>query len=79
MNKKCIALIPARGGSKRIVNKNIKLFDGKPLISYSIEAAINSGLFERVIVSTDSQEIADILKPTVQKLLLFDHRAYQMI
>lgn len=55
-----IAIIPARGGSKRIPAKNIKLFSGKPLIHYSIEAALNSGLFEQVIVSTDSEEIADI-------------------
>jgi len=55
-----IAIIPARGGSKRIPQKNIKLFCGKPIIAYSIEAALASGCFERVIVSTDNQEIADI-------------------
>jgi len=55
-----IAIIPARGGSKRIPRKNIKLFHGKPLIAYSIELAIESGLFERVIVSTDDHEIAEI-------------------
>ena len=48
-----IAIIPARGGSKRSPRKNIKLFNGKPIIAYSIEAAINSGCFEKVIVSTD--------------------------
>ncbi len=55
-----IAIIPARGGSKRIPRKNIKLFHGKPMIAYSIEAAHLSGCFDKVIVSTDDQEIADI-------------------
>lgn len=55
---KCIAVIPARGGSKRIPRKNIKSFCEKPIIAYSIEAAIHSELFERVIVSTDDREIA---------------------
>jgi pseudaminic acid cytidylyltransferase len=57
-----IAIIPARGGSKRIPGKNIKLFSGKPIISYSIEAAKISGLFEKIIVSTDSQKIAHTAK-----------------
>lgn len=55
-----IAIIPARGGSKRIPRKNIKLFHGKPMIAYSIDAALKSGCFDKVIVSTDDQEIADI-------------------
>ncbi len=55
-----IAIIPARGGSKRIPNKNIKEFLGKPIIAYSIETAIKSQLFDKVIVSTDSEEIARI-------------------
>lgn len=55
-----IAIIPARGGSKRIPRKNIKPFAGKPLIAYAIEAARNSGLFEHVIVTTDDEEIASI-------------------
>lgn len=55
-----LAIIPARGGSKRIPRKNIKLFLGKPIIAYSIEAAINSGLFNEVMVSTDDAEIAEI-------------------
>jgi pseudaminic acid cytidylyltransferase len=55
-----VAIIPARGGSKRIPKKNIKNFLGKPIIAYSIEAAVNSNLFDKVIVSTDSSEIADI-------------------
>ncbi|MBW8015825.1 MAG: pseudaminic acid cytidylyltransferase [Planctomycetes bacterium] len=54
------AIIPARGGSKRLPGKNIKDFAGKPIINYSIEAAIESDLFTRIIVSTDSEEIADI-------------------
>lgn len=57
---KAIAIIPARGGSKRIPRKNIKDFFGKPLIAYSIEIALKSGLFERVIVSTDDAEIAKV-------------------
>ena len=60
MNKICI--IPARGGSKRIPKKNIRLFHGKPMIAYSIEAAKNSGIFDKIIVSTDDTEIADVAK-----------------
>jgi pseudaminic acid cytidylyltransferase len=55
-----IAIIPARGGSKRIPRKNILEFDGFPIISYSIKAAINTSLFDTVMVSTDDHEIADI-------------------
>lgn len=55
-----IAIITARGGSKRIPKKNIKDFCGKPIIAYSIEAAIESGVFDEVMVSTDSEEIASI-------------------
>ena len=54
-----IAIITARGGSKRIPKKNIRNFCGKPIIAYSIEAAIESGLFSEVMVSTDSEEIAE--------------------
>ncbi|MPW36240.1 pseudaminic acid cytidylyltransferase [Vibrio sp. B1Z05] len=57
-----IAIIPARGGSKRIPRKNIKLFHGKPMIAYSIQAALNSGCFDKVIVSTDDAEIAEMAK-----------------
>ncbi|WP_269623347.1 pseudaminic acid cytidylyltransferase [Prochlorococcus marinus] len=57
---KTICVIPARGGSKRIPKKNIKNFHGKPLIAWSIECAIASGLFENVYISTDNQEIAEI-------------------
>jgi len=56
------AIIPARGGSKRIPRKNVKGFVGKPIISYAIEAAIDSHLFEKVIVSTDDTYIAQIAK-----------------
>jgi len=55
-----IAIITARGGSKRIPKKNIKLFLGKPIISYSIEIAINSGIFDEIMVSTDDEEIKKI-------------------
>lgn len=57
---KNIAIIPARGGSKRIPRKNIKPFMGKPIIAYSIEAALQSGLFDEVMVSTDDKQIAEI-------------------
>ena len=57
-----IAVIPARGGSKRIPRKNIKEFHGKPMIAYSIETALNSGCFDKVIVSTDDAEIAEVAK-----------------
>ena len=57
-----LGIIPARSGSKRIPNKNIKIFFGRPLIAYPIRAAIESGLFDRVIVSTDSDEIAEIAR-----------------
>jgi len=57
-----IAVIPARGGSKRIPKKNIKLFCNKPIMAYSIGVAITSKLFDRVIVSTDNKEIADTAK-----------------
>ena len=59
---KSVAIIPARGGSKRIPRKNIKDFYGKPLIAYSIETALESELFDKVIVTTDDEEIAEIAK-----------------
>ena len=59
---KSIAIIPARGGSKRIPRKNCKLFFGKPILAYSIEAALQSGLFDEVMVSTDDDEIAALAK-----------------
>lgn len=57
-----IAIIPARGGSKRIPRKNIKKFCGKPMIAYAITAAKDSGLFEHIVVSTDDEEIAQIAR-----------------
>lgn len=57
-----LAIIPARGGSKRIPGKNIKEFCGKPIIAYSIEAAIKSQCFDKIIVSTDDEEIARVAK-----------------
>lgn len=57
-----VAIIPARGGSKRIPGKNVKPFCGKPMIAWSIQAALLSGCFDRVLVSTDSHEIASCAK-----------------
>lgn len=57
-----IAVIPARGGSKRIPRKNIKEFHGKPIIAWSIEAAVQSGCFTHIIVSTDDEEIAEVAR-----------------
>ena len=55
-----ICVIPARGGSKRIPRKNIKIFNGKPIIAYSIEAALASSCIDKVIVSTDDEEISEV-------------------
>jgi pseudaminic acid cytidylyltransferase len=60
--EKIIAIIPARGGSKRIPGKNIRSLVGKPIIAYTIAAACESGLFQRVVVSTDSPEIAEVAR-----------------
>jgi len=57
-----LAIIPARGGSKRIPNKNIRLFSSKPLIAYSIQAALDANCFDKVIVSTDSEHIASVAR-----------------
>lgn len=59
---KCIAIIPARGGSKRIPRKNVRLFDGKPVITFAIRAALDSQCFEEVMVSTDDAEIAAVAR-----------------
>lgn len=66
-----IAIITARGGSKRIPKKNIKKFCGKPIIEYSIEAALESNLFDEVMVSTDSREIAEIAQKCGAKVPFF--------
>ena len=58
----CVAIIPARGGSQRIPRKNIRDFHGKPIIAYSIEAAQRSQLFDRIVVSTDDDEIAHVAR-----------------
>ena len=61
LKKNVIAIIPAKGNSKRISGKNYKKFDGKPIIAYTIEKLKKSGIFDRIIVSTDSKKIALIL------------------
>lgn len=58
-NMKNLAIIPARSGSKGVIDKNVKLLNGKPLIAYTIEAAIDSGMFDCVYVSTDSEKYAE--------------------
>lgn len=58
--KECIAIIPARGGSKRVPGKNRRMIAGKPMIAYAIKAALKSNLFDQVVVSTDDSVIADI-------------------
>lgn len=60
--KPCVCIIPARGGSKRIPRKNIRLFAGRPMIGYAISAALETGLFARVLVSTDDAEIAEVAR-----------------
>ena len=68
MAKKRLAIITARGGSKRIPHKNIREFCGRPIIVYSIEAALNSGVFDEVMVSTDDEKIAQIAKEAGAKI-----------
>ncbi len=68
---KTLAMITARGGSKRIPRKNIKEFNGKPIIAYSIEAALSSGVFDEVMVSTDDEEIAEVAKKYGAKVPFF--------
>jgi len=60
MSNQCLAVITARGGSKRIPQKNIKSFLGFPIIKYSIEAALDAGCFDEVMVSTDDKKIAEV-------------------
>lgn len=55
-----VAIIPARGGSKRIPRKNIRPFNGQPMLAWPVQAALDSGVFSRVLVSTDDQEIAEV-------------------
>jgi len=61
-NNSCICIIPARGGSKRIPRKNILPLNGKPLMAYTIDAALESGVFDKVVVSTEDQEIMEIAR-----------------
>lgn len=71
MSTKNLAIITARGGSKRIPRKNIKPFCGKPILCYSIEAALSSGVFDEVMVSTDDEEIAQVAKKAGAKVPFF--------
>jgi N-acylneuraminate cytidylyltransferase len=71
-----IAIIPARGGSKRIPRKNIIDFHGKPLIAWTIEAALKSGVYEHVIVSTEDKEIADVAKEHGAEVPFLRHHEY---
>jgi len=68
-SKKAIAIIPARGGSKGIPGKNIKIFNGKPLINYSIEYALESDLIRDVFVTTDNEEISEISEKAGAKII----------
>jgi N-acylneuraminate cytidylyltransferase len=61
-NRRCLAVIPARGGSRRVPRKNIRPLLGTPALAYTIQAALDSGLFARVVVSTDSPDIADVAR-----------------
>ena len=65
---KNLCIIPARGGSKRIPRKNVRLFWGKPMLAYSIDAAKQSGLFDDIMVSTDDEEIAEVFATTADVL-----------
>lgn len=71
MSEKQLAIITARGGSKRIPRKNIKDFCGKPILAYSIEAAKNAGVFDEIMVSTDDEEIAQIAEKFGAKVPFF--------
>jgi N-acylneuraminate cytidylyltransferase len=62
LNSTVIGLIPARAGSKRLPGKNVRVFAGHPLIAYTVSAALDSGIFSRVVVSTDSVEVADLCR-----------------
>src|SRR5919109_2343177 len=77
----CLAVIPARGGSKRVPGKNLRLLGDRPVIAYTIHAAWTSGIFDRVVVSTDSEQIADVARrfgaevPFLRDPALADDRA----
>ena len=74
-----VAIITARGGSKRIPGKNKKDFLGKPIICYSIEAALESGIFDEVMVSTDDEEIAEIARNAGASVPLCEVKKQRMI
>ena len=74
-----IAVIPARGGSKRIPRKNIKVFNNKPMILWALNTAKESGIFDHIIVSSDDKEIIEISKELVRKFLLLDQKRFLMI
>lgn len=75
---KSVAIITARGGSKRIPRKNIKPFAGRPILEYSIEAALHADMFHEVMVSTDDEEIAQVAKKPVQGYLFSGVRRHRM-
>ena len=76
---KAIAIVPARSGSKGLCDKNIADLNGKPLIYYSIKAAIDSQRFDEVMVSTDSEEYAEIAKKVVQIFHFLDRHITHLI
>lgn len=65
-----VAIIPAKGSSSRIPGKNIRMFHGKPIIAYSIEAAEKSGLFETIVVSTDSEEVSEVAQKSGADIMI---------
>lgn len=71
-----LAIIPARGGSKRIPRKNVRPFMGKPIMAYSIEAALKSGLFDEVMVSTDDEEIIGIARQYGARVTFCSYGSY---
>ena len=71
-----IAIIPARKNSQRIKNKNIKIFNGKPIIFWSIKTALKSKLFKDIFVSTDSKKLLNTQLNMVQKYCIQDHQNY---
>ena len=79
MTEQPVCIIPARGGSKRIPRKNIRAFNGKPLIAWSIETALKSGLFGRVLISTDDDEIAEAAGNSVRTYRLCANRNWRTI
>ena len=79
LKKNIVAIVPARANSKRIPGKNIKKFNGKPIIVNTIEKLKKSKIFDRIIVSTDSKKLPKLLQNVEQKFRLKDLKFYQMI